>query len=151
VAVTLAENRRARHDYDILEKFEAGLALTGTEVKSCRMRNVSLADAYAKVRNGELWLVNAHVAPYGGGNRYNHPPRRDRKLLLHKREIRRLAQAIETRGLTLVPLRLYLTKKGLIKVELGLCRGRKLHDKREVMKRKIHEEEARRAMNRRPT
>ena len=146
MAITLAENRRARHEYDILERIEAGLALTGTEVKSCRMRNVSLAEAYARVRNGELWLVNCHIAPYAAGNRNNHPPRRDRKLLVHKRELRRLAQAVETRGLTLVPLRMYLTRKGLIKVEIGLCRGRKLHDKRETMKRRIHDEEARRAI-----
>lgn len=145
---TLAENRKARHDYQILETFEAGIALTGTEVKSCRARNISPADAYARVENGEIWLEGVHIAQYEGGNRANHDPRRPRKLLLHKREIRRLAQALDARGLALVPLKFYLSH-GRVKVQLGLGRGKKQHDKRDTMRRKQHEAEARQAMMRR--
>ncbi len=144
--LVLAANRKARHDYEILETIEAGIVLTGTEVKSCRQHNLSLADAYARVRNGELWLVGMHIAPYSQGNRNNHPPRRDRKLLVHKRELRRLLEAVEARGLTVIPLRVYLNSRSLIKVELGICRGKKLHDRRETIKRKIHDLEAQRAV-----
>ena len=143
----LAKNRKARHDYQVLETFEAGLALQGTEVKSCREGNISLVDAYAQVKDGELWLVNAHTAPYGHGNRYNHDPKRDRKLLMHKREIRRIAQATEAKGLTVIPLRFYLSR-GRIKVELGLCKGKNVHDKRQTLKRKIADRESREAMKR---
>ena len=146
MSVTLAVNRKVRHDYEILETLEAGIALTGTEVKSCRQRNISLSDAYARLRNGELWLVGMHIAPYSQGNRNNHPPRRDRKLLVHKRELRRLAEAVEARGLTVVPMRVYLTSRSLVKVELAVCRGKKLHDRREAMKRRIHTLEAERAI-----
>lgn len=142
---TLAQNKKARRDYEVIEKYEAGIALRGTEVKSCRGRNISLADAHARVGRGELWLVGVHIAQYEQGNRNNHPPRRERKLLMHRREIRRLAQAIEAKGLTLVPLRFYLVR-GKVKVELGLCRGKHVHDKREDMKKRIHDREARRAM-----
>jgi len=142
---TLAQNKKARHDYYVLETVEAGVVLQGTEVKSCRAGNVSLADAHARAGNGELWLVGAHIAQYSHGNRNNHEPRRDRKLLLHKREIRRFAQAIEAKRLTLIPLRVYLAH-GKIKLELGLCRGKQAHDKRETLKRQMHEREARRAM-----
>ena len=142
---TLSQNKKAFHDYHVLEKFEAGIALQGTEVKSCRAHNASLAEAHARVRNDEMWLCGSHIAPYAQGNRANHEPRRDRKLLLHKREVRRLKQEIEAKGMTLVPLRLYL-KRGKIKLELGLCRGKATHDKREALKRKMHQREAERAM-----
>jgi len=142
----LADNRKARHDYQVLDQLEVGIVLTGTEVKSCRARNISLADAYAKADNGELWLHNAHIAPYEQGNRNNHEPRRPRKLLLQKRELRRLVQAIETKGLTLVPLKIYLNPRSLIKVDLGLCRGRQQHDKRDEMKRQADTRETQRAV-----
>lgn len=142
----LADNRKARHDYQVLDQLEAGIVLTGTEVKSCRARNLSLADAYAKAEDGELWLVNAHIAPYEQGNRNNHEPRRPRKLLLRKRELRRLTQAVEAKGLTLVPLKVYLNEHSLIKLELGLCRGRQLHDKRDELKRQADTRETQRAV-----
>jgi SsrA-binding protein len=144
---TLATNKKAFHDYEILEKLEAGIELQGTEVKSCRERNISLADAHARVVDGELWLTGVHIAPYKQGNRANHDPRRDRRLLVHRREIRRLKQELEAKGMTLVPLRIYL-KKSRIKVELGVGRGKAQHDKRETLKRKMHDREARRAMSR---
>jgi SsrA-binding protein len=123
-------NRKAYHDYHILESVEAGLVLTGTEIKSIRGGRVNLKDAYASPRDGEFWLLNAHISPYPGGNRYNHEPTRPRKLLLHEREIVDLRSEVERKGLTLVPLKLYL-KKGIAKVELGLARGKKQYDKRE--------------------
>jgi len=140
----LAENRKARHDYHVLERVEAGIVLNGTEVKSCRAHNVSLAEAYAKPKDGELWLYGAHIAPYEQGNRNNHEPRRTRKLLLHSREIRQLTQAVESRGLTLVPLRIYFTPRSKVKVEIGLCRGKQTHDKRADMKRREDDLEVRR-------
>jgi SsrA-binding protein len=142
----LNDNRRARHDFEILDRIEAGIALTGTEVKSCRARNVSLQESYVRPEDGELILVGAHIAEYTHGNRLNHKPTRERKLLLHRREIRKLAQGVQTEGLTLIPLRIYLTERGRIKLEIGLCRGRKLHDKREVMRRKVHQQEVARAV-----
>ena len=123
-------NRKAYHDYHIMESVEAGLVLTGTEIKSIRGGRVNLKDAYASPRDGEFWLLNAHISPYPGGNRYNHEPTRPRKLLLHEREIVDLRSEVERKGLTLVPLKLYL-KKGIAKVELGLARGKKQYDKRE--------------------
>src|SRR5262245_42744020 len=125
----IATNRRARHDYEILETVEAGLVLRGTEVKSLRDGLGNFKDSYASVRNGEGWLLGCHINPYSHGTDANHDPERDRKLLLHKKEIARLSGKISERGLTLVPLRLYF-KEGRAKVELGLARGRKLHDKR---------------------
>ena len=142
---TIAQNKKARHDYAVLEKFEAGIALQGTEVKSCRAHNVSLVEAYARMIDGELWLIGAHIAPYNQGNRNNHEPRRNRKLLMHKREIVRMRQPIEAKGLTLVPLRFYLLRSK-VKVELGLCRGKNVHDKRESMKKKMQAQETRRVM-----
>jgi SsrA-binding protein len=141
---TVAVNRRARHEYEITDTFEAGLVLTGTEIKSIRAGKVSLADAYARVEKGEAWLIGAHIAPYEAGNRYNHEPRRDRKLLLHRAEIDQLLGRASAKGLTVVPLRLYLTGKGRAKVELGLARGKQLHDKR----RSIAEREQRREVER---
>jgi len=138
----IATNRRARHDYEILETVEAGLVLRGTEVKSLRDGLVNFKDSYASVRNGEGWLLGRHINPYSHGTDANHDPERDRKLLLHKKEIARLSGKISERGLTLVPLRLYF-KDGRAKVELGLARGRKLHDKRSALR----EREVRREMD----
>jgi SsrA-binding protein len=127
---TITLNRKARYDYSIGESMEAGIVLTGTEIKSLRAGKVSLAQSFARPERGELWLINAYIAPYEAGNRYNHEPTRPRKLLLHRDEINRLAGTVTQKGFTLVPLRLYL-KKGLAKLELGLARGKKLYDKRE--------------------
>ncbi len=127
---TIALNRKARHNYTITDTFEAGLVLTGTEIKSIRAGKVNLSDAYARVEKGEAWLMNAHIAPFEQGNRYNHEPRRDRKLLLHRAEIDQLMGRAAAKGLTVVPLRLYITTKGRAKVELGLARGKQLHDRR---------------------
>ena len=128
--VTVALNRRARHDYTIDETFEAGLALTGTEIKSIRGGKANLTSAYARVERGEAWLVGAHIAPFEGGNRYNHEPKRTRKLLLHRSEIDELLGRTKAKGQTIVPLRLYLTGKGRAKLELGLARGKNLFDRR---------------------
>jgi SsrA-binding protein len=137
------DNRRARHEYHILESMEAGLALTGTEIKSIRQGGVSLNEAYARMRDGELWLLGMHVPPYKEGSFSNHEPNRPRKLLLHKEQIARLGQRAAEKGLTLVPLRLYFTR-GKAKVEIGLARGKKLWDKREAStKRDIQREIAR--------
>jgi len=136
-------NRQAYHDYFVEQTVEAGISLVGTEIKSIREGRVNLRGAYAMVRNGELWLENAHIAVYEHGNRYNHDPMRNRKLLLHRREIEQLTMRVATKGLTLVPLKLYL-KGGRAKVELGLCRGKKLYDKREA----IAERDARREIER---
>ncbi len=140
---TIATNRRARHEYEILETVEAGLVLRGTEVKSLRAGQVTFKDSYATMRNGEAWLLGCHIAPYSHGTDANHDPERDRKLLLRRREIARLTGRTAERGLTLVPLRLYF-KKGRAKLELGLARGRKLHDKRSALR----EREVRREMDR---
>lgn len=130
----VASNRRARHEFEILETVEAGLVLVGTEVKALREGRCNLGDSYAEIREGEAWLVKAHIGPYEQGNRENHEPFRRRKLLLNRREIRKLQPKLDERGLTLVPLRLYF-KRGRAKVELGLGRGKKLHDKRDTMAR----------------
>ena len=132
---TLAENRKARHDYTVLESFECGICLSGTEVKSSRRGGVSLSGAYAAVLGGELWLVGADISAYEYGNRFNHDSKRNRKLLVHAREVRELKLKTEAKGLTLVPLKMYL-KAGRIKVELGVCRGKNLHDKRDSLKKK---------------
>ncbi len=139
----IATNRRARHEYEILETVEAGLVLRGTEVKALRAGQVTFKDAYATVRNDEGWLLGCHISPYSHGTDANHDPERDRKkLLLHRRELTRLMGKIAERGLTLIPLRLYF-KDGRAKVELGLARGRKLHDKRSA----IREREVKREMD----
>jgi SsrA-binding protein len=142
---TIVQNRKAHHDYDVLEKIEAGIALAGTEVKSCRNHGVSLADSYARMTDGELWLVGVNIAPYAQGNRNNHDPCRDRKLLLHRQELRRLGQAIEAKGLSLIPLRFFFARN-LVKVEMGLCRGRNVRDKRDKLRRKMDDMETRRAI-----
>ena len=128
----IAVNRQAYHDYFVERTIEAGISLVGTEVKSIREGRVNLRGSYAIARNGELWLENAHIAVYEHGNRYNHDPMRNRKLLLHRREIEQLQAKVATKGLTLIPLKLYL-KGGKVKIELGLCRGKKLYDKREAI------------------
>lgn len=140
---TVAQNRRARHEYHVEETLEAGLVLTGTEIKSIRAGRANLAEAYARIERGEAWLIGAHIAPYEQASRFNHEPTRTRKLLLHRDQIAELAGKTQTRGYTLVPLRLYL-RDGLAKVELGLARGRKAHDKRRV----IAERDARRELER---
>jgi SsrA-binding protein len=140
---TVALNRKARHEYHVEETLEAGLVLTGTEIKSIRAGRANLAEAYARIERGEAWLIGAHIAPYEQASRFNHEPTRTRKLLLHRGQIAELVGKTQTRGYTLVPLRLYL-RDGLAKVELGLARGRKAHDKRRV----IAERDARRQLER---
>lgn len=143
---TVVVNRQARHDYFIVETFEAGLALTGTEIKSIRAGRVNLREAYARVENGEVWLVGMHIAPYDqAGGYFQHDPLRPRKLLLHRRQIEYLRGQLGQKGLTLVPLRLYL-KRGKAKVELGLAKGKKLYDKRENLARRDAEREIERAL-----
>jgi SsrA-binding protein len=144
----LATNRKAFFYYEVLDRVEAGLALVGTEVKSIRDGGLSFSDSYVDSRGGELFLVGCRVAPYSHGNRMNHVPDRDRKLLLHKREILKLGGRVTERGLTLVPLRVYL-KNGRVKMEIGLARGKHTHDKREAIKKKDQEREARQAFRRR--
>jgi SsrA-binding protein len=139
----IADNRRARHDYHLLDRYEAGLVLTGTEVKSLRDGKATLQQAYADVREGEAWLMGLHVPEYGQGNRSNHDPDRPRKLLLHRREIDQLYGRVRERGFTVVPTKLYFSD-GLVKVELALARGKELHDKR----RDIADRDARRQMER---
>ena len=144
----VAVNRQAFHNYEILERLEAGIVLTGTEIKSARDGKVNLKDAYGLVKSGEVWLFNCHISPYSHGTYANHEPLRTRKLLLNKSEIRKLIGRTTEKGLTLVPLRLYL-KNGRLKCELALGRGRKLHDKREVSRLKTIDKEARQAMSQR--
>ena len=138
----IVTNRAALHDYHILDRYEAGIALTGTEVKSIRNGQIQLRDSYVAVRDGEAWLMNAHISPYAHGNRLNHEPLRTRKLLLHRHEIERLAKAANIRGMTLVPTRVYL-KNGRVKLEIGVARGKKMHDKRETEMRRTIERETR--------
>ena len=135
VSGDLDVNRRAWHDYSVLEKIECGIALTGTEVKVLRAGAGSLAGAYGAVLGGELYVVQMHIPVYEFGNRFNHDPKRNRKLLVHRKEVRELKMKTEAKGLTLIPLKVYL-KKGRIKLELGVCRGKALHDKRETLKKK---------------
>ncbi len=144
----LASNRKAFHDYTIEETYEAGIALTGTEIKSVRAGSVNLRDSYAQVRNGELWLMNVHVAPYEPASRQNVDPYRDRKLLLHRNEILRLQGRVQEKGLTIVPLRVYL-KKNRAKVEIALVRGKKLYDKRETIAKRDSAREIERAVKER--
>jgi SsrA-binding protein len=136
----IARNKRARFDYEILESWEAGIVLTGTEVKSLREGKANITDAYGIVKEGELWLLNLHIAPYAQGNRFNHEATRTRKLLLHGREIRRLIGAVERQGLTIIALELYF-KGGRAKVRVALARGKKLHDKRADLKKKADQRE----------
>jgi SsrA-binding protein len=142
----VAENRRARFDYFIEERFETGIALTGTEVKSLRIGESSIAESYATVEGDEVWLINSHVPEYSHGNRLNHQPRRPRKLLLKAREIAKLHGAVTRQGLTLVPLSLYFNGSGRAKVELALARGKKVHDKRETVKERDWKREQQRLL-----
>jgi SsrA-binding protein len=144
---TVATNRKARYDYFIEDTFEAGLVLSGTEIKSIRVGRVSLRDSFAMVRDGEMWLMNAHIAPYSHGAHANHEPRRMRKLLMHRREINRIDGKLQEKGFTLVPLRLYL-KNNRAKVELGLARGKKQYDKRATLREKETRREIDRAVAR---
>ena len=141
----VADNRRARFNYEIGEVFEAGIMLTGTEVKSLRLGKATIAESYADTRNGELWLVNSNIPEYQQ-SRANHAPKRPRKLLLHRRQIDKLAAGVEREGMTVVPLKMYFNEKGRAKVELGLGRGKQLHDKRESEKKKDWERERGRLM-----
>jgi SsrA-binding protein len=137
----VADNRKARFNYEIGDIFEAGIALTGTEVKSLRVGKAAIAEAYADTRGGEIWLLNSNIPEYLQASRFNHAPKRPRKLLLHRREIEKLIGAVERQGMTLVPLKLYFNDKGRAKIELALARGKKLHDKRETEKRRSWERE----------
>ena len=148
MAQTVALNRKARHNFTITDTFEAGIVLTGTEIKSVRGGKVNLSDAYARVEKGQAWLMGAHIAPFEHGNRYNHEPRRDRKLLLHRKEIEELERTTRERGLTVIPTKVYL-KGGLIKCELAVGRGKKLHDKRASEREREADAEARAAVGRR--
>lgn len=141
----LTNNRKALHDYIVLEQYEAGIQLTGTEVKSCRARTVTLSEAYVDMTQGSAFLVNAHIAGYDHGNRYNHDTRRRRRLLLHKKELLKLAIQVKEKGCTIVPLRMYL-KGGLIKLAIALCKGKSHEDKRETLRARQDDMDARRAM-----
>ena len=141
---TVALNRKARHEYSIEDSFEAGIALTGTEIKSIRAGKVSLADAFARIDGGEAWLIGANIAAWETGNRYNHEPKRPRKLLIHRDEILGLLHKTKAKGLTLVPLKMYITERGRAKLEIGLGRGKQQHDRR----RDIADRDSRREMER---
>ncbi|MFC6274911.1 SsrA-binding protein SmpB [Levilactobacillus tangyuanensis] len=143
----LAQNRKARHDYAVSDTVEAGLVLTGTEIKSLRERRVNLQDGFAQIRNNEAWLMNVHISEYVQGNRFNHDPLRNRKLLLHKKEIRRLGLATQDKGVTLVPLKMYL-KHGFAKVLIGVATGKREYDKRETIKRREQDRQIARVMKR---
>lgn len=144
-ADALATNRKARHDYEVLDTYEAGIELVGTEVKSCRAGHISLQEAFAQVENGQVWIYQMTIEPYTFGNRFNHDPRRDRRLLLKKAEILKLTQQTAQKGLTLIPLKMYL-KRGFVKVQIGLCKGKNVVDKRETLKRKTADIEMKRAI-----
>lgn len=144
----VSDNRQARFQYEILETFEAGIELVGTEIKSIRAGKVNLRDGFALIRDGEVWLLNVHISPHATASQFfNHDPRRRRKLLLHKREIRKLIGQVEQQGLTLVPLKMYL-KRGWVKVDLALGKGKKLHDKRDTVRRRDDQREMQRALKR---
>jgi len=143
------DNKKARHAYEILERVEAGLALRGTEVKSLRLGNASLNEAFARIEDGRATLHNFQIQPYGPGNRFNHDPKRVKPLLLHRREIRKLAARVRIKGLTLIPLRVYFTDRGLAKVELALAQGKKYRDKRQDERKREDEREMARAQRRR--
>lgn len=143
----LADNRKAFHDYEILEKYTAGIVLTGTEIKSVRKGSVNLKDGFARIDDGELWLYNVHISPYENGNRYNHEPLRVRKLLLTKQELNKIIGKIKENGLTLVPINMHL-EHGFAKIEIGLAKGKNLHDKRESITKKTINREIEKAVKR---
>lgn len=142
----LAANKRAFHDYEILETYEAGIALKGTEIKSLRENGASLQESYIKIFNNEAFLIGSHIAPYNFGNIYNHEEKRERKLLLHHYEIRKLKKQSQEKGLTLIPLSMYLNSKGVCKVKIGIAKGKKLHDKRASVQAKEEKRSIQRAM-----
>jgi SsrA-binding protein len=142
----IAENRKARFNYEIGEVVEAGIALTGTEVKSLRQGKATIAESYADAKNGEIWLVNANIPEYLQASRFNHTPKRPRKLLLHRGQINKLAAAVEREGMTIIPLKMFFNEKGRAKIEIALGRGKKLHDKRETEKKRSWEREKGRLM-----
>jgi SsrA-binding protein len=142
----IAENRKARFNYEIGEVVEAGIALTGTEVKSLRQGKATIAESYADARSGEIWLVNANIPEYLQASRFNHAPKRPRKLLLHRRQIDKLAAAVEREGMTIIPLKMFFNDKGRAKIEIALGRGKKLHDKRQAEKKRSWERERGRLM-----
>lgn len=142
----IANNKKAYYEYFIEDKFEAGIVLTGTEVKSIRMGRVNIKESYAQVKDGEVFIHGMHISPYEMGNRFNRDPLRTRKLLLHKREINRLIGYIQQKGLTLVPLKVYINPKGLVKVELGVAKGKKIHDKRDSIAKRDSERRIAQAM-----
>ncbi len=142
---SLAVNRKARYNYAVEDSLECGIELRGTEVKSMKERSFSFSDAYAKIDNGELWLVGLHITPYKFGNIYNHEPDRIRKLLVHRQEIKRLSRKVNERGLTLIPLSFYL-KRGMVKLELGICKGKRMVDKRQDIKQRDQKRDAERAL-----
>lgn len=141
----VAQNKKARHDYAVLETYEAGIALTGTEIKSVRARRVNLKDGFAQLHNGELWLMNVHISQYDNGTFFNHDPLRNRKLLLHKKEIKKIAGELLTKGITLIPLKMYI-KHGYAKVLLGLAKGKHEYDKRESIKKREQERQIERVL-----
>ncbi len=145
---TIANNKKARHDYFIQETYEAGIVLTGTEIKSVRAGRVNLRDSYARVDHGEVFLYGMNISPYEQGNIYNVDPMRERKLLLNRREIRKMEQAVTLDGLTLVPLSMYINEKGLAKISLGIAKGKKLHDKRQSIAQRDAERKMERAVRR---
>ncbi|MGI6555109.1 MAG: SsrA-binding protein SmpB [Bacillota bacterium] len=142
----ISVNRKARHDYHIDETYEAGIALRGTEVKSLRDRKVSIKEAYAEVKNGEVFIHSMHISPYEAGNQFNHDPKRTRKLLMHKSEIRRLIGKTKEKGYTLIPLKVYFNERGKAKVEIGLARGKKVYDKRQDIAKRDAERDMKRAL-----
>jgi SsrA-binding protein len=144
--MNLAENRKARHEYHILESYEAGIELKGTEVKSCRKRQISLPEGFIELDKGEAWLRNVHIAPYEQGNQFNHEPMRKRRLLLHKKEILKLVRSVETKGMTVIPLSIYL-KKGRVKISIGLCKGKDQSDKRDTIKKREEDIKIKRLTN----
>jgi SsrA-binding protein len=146
---TVAENRKARFSYEVMDTYEAGLALTGTEVKSLREGHANIQESYATVEGGEIWLINSYLPEYREGNRFNHEPRRRRKLLLNKREMSRLADGVEREGMTMVPLKIYFNERGRAKLLLAIARGKKLHDKRETEKKRDWSREKSRLMKER--
>jgi SsrA-binding protein len=148
-AKVVAENRRARFEYFLDEFFEAGIALTGTEVKSLRFGEGTIAESYAEVKNGQAWLINSNIPEFSHGNRFNHEPRRPRKLLLHEREIEKLHNAVSREGMTLIPMSIYFNGRGRAKVELALAKGKKLHDKRETEKARDWKREQQRLLRER--
>lgn len=144
----IAKNKKAYFNYDLLEKFEAGISLLGSEVKSIREGRISLKESYAEVKGEEVFLLHCHISPYEAANRFNHDPRRDRKLLLHRREIRRLSGKIKERGLTLVPTKVLINDKGKVKVEIALAKGKRTYQKKEVIKQRDREREMRAELKR---